>query len=97
TVNPIRYLGAEPVLIDSDRQTWNMDPHLLSKALMQAERCARLPKAVVVVHLFGQCADMDPITEICSHYRVPLLEDAAQALGATYRGAPAGTFGDIAI
>jgi pyridoxal phosphate-dependent aminotransferase EpsN len=97
SVNPIRYLGAEPVLIDSDRQTWNMDPKLLARALSQAEKCVRLPKAVLVVHLFGQCADMDPILEVCSHYRVPVLEDAAEALGATYQGAPAGTLGDIAI
>jgi pyridoxal phosphate-dependent aminotransferase EpsN len=97
SVNPIRYLGAEPVLIDSDQQSWNMDPKLLAKALLQAERCCRLPRAVVVVHLFGQCADMDPILELCGHYHVPVLEDAAEALGATYRGAPAGTLGDVGI
>jgi pyridoxal phosphate-dependent aminotransferase EpsN len=97
TVNPIRYLGAEPVLIDSERQTWNMDPKLLAKALMYAERCGRLPKAVVVVHLFGQCADMEPILDLCRHYGVPVLEDAAEALGAEYRGSAAGTLGDIGI
>jgi pyridoxal phosphate-dependent aminotransferase EpsN len=97
SVNPIRYLGAEPVLIDSEPRSWNMDPKLLAKALLHAERCCRLPRAMVVVHLFGQCADMDPILELCAHYHVPVLEDAAEALGATYRGAPAGALADVAI
>lgn len=97
SVNPIRYLGAEPVLIDSDYATWNMDPQLLAEALKEAADCNRLPKAVVVVHLFGQCADMDPIMEVCRSYGVPVLEDAAEALGAWYRGRPAGTFGDCGI
>jgi len=97
TVNPVRYLGAEPVLIDSDRATWNMDPHLLTAALAEHAAAGRLPRAVVVVHLFGQCADMDPILEVCAHYGVPVLEDAAEALGATYRGRPAGSMGDAAI
>ena len=97
TVNPIRYLGAEPVLIDSERSTWNMDPVLLRQALDEAAEQNRLPKAVVVVHLFGQCADMDPILDACRHYGVPVLEDAAEALGGTYKGRAAGTIGDCGI
>jgi pyridoxal phosphate-dependent aminotransferase EpsN len=96
SVNPIRYLGARPVLIDSDRQTWNMDPGALSEALERAALTNRLPKAVVVVHLYGQCADMDPIVAVCKRYGVPVLEDAAEALGATYKGRPAGTLADLA-
>lgn len=96
SANPIRYLGAEPVFIDSDPFTWNMDPALLSEALHCRAARNRLPKAVVVVHLYGQCADMDPILEVCRKFDVPVLEDAAEALGATYNGKPAGTLGDIA-
>lgn len=97
SVNPVRYLGAEPVLIDSERETWNMDPRLLAAALAQYAAAGRLPKAVVVVHLFGQCADMDAILDACAPYGVPVLEDAAEALGAVYKGRPAGTLGDAAI
>ena len=96
SANPIRYLGAEPVFIDSNRETWNMDPELLASALAERAARNRLPKAIVVVHLYGQIADMDPILEAAGRYGVPVLEDAAEALGATYRGQPAGTFGDIA-
>jgi pyridoxal phosphate-dependent aminotransferase EpsN len=95
TANPIRYLGARPVLLDSDHATWNMDPQILKAALRERARRNRLPKAVLVVHLIGQCADMDPIIEACRHYNVPVLEDAAEALGTTYRGRPAGTLGDV--
>jgi pyridoxal phosphate-dependent aminotransferase EpsN len=97
SVNPVRYVGAEPVLIDSERRTWNMDPHLLAAALAEHAAAGRLPKAVIVVHLFGQCADMDPILEACARYGVAVLEDAAEALGAVYKGRPAGTLGDAAI
>jgi pyridoxal phosphate-dependent aminotransferase EpsN len=97
SVNPVRYLGAEPVLIDSERETWNMDPHLLAAALDEYAAAGRLPKAVVVVHLFGQCANMDPILAACAPYGVAVLEDAAEALGAAYKGRPAGTLGDAAI
>ena len=97
SVNPVRYLGAEPVLIDSDASTWNMDPDLLSRAIRAAADCNRLPKAVIVVHIFGQCADMDPIREICGPHGVPVLEDAAEALGAAYNGKYAGTLGDVGI
>jgi pyridoxal phosphate-dependent aminotransferase EpsN len=96
SANPIRYLGAEPVFIDSDSGTWNMDPALLSHALQERATRNSLPKALVIVHLYGQCADMDPILAVCKRFGVPVLEDAAEALGATYKGRPAGTLGDIA-
>lgn len=96
SANPICYLGATPVFLDSNRETWNLDPHVLADALKDRARRNRLPKAVIVVHLYGQCADMDPILEVCSSYNVPVLEDAAEALGASYKGRKAGRFGDIA-
>ncbi len=96
TCNPVRYLGATPVFLDSDRTTWNLDPDVLETALQEGARAGRLPRALIVVHLYGQCADMEPIAELCRMYEVPLLEDAAQALGATYDGREAGTFGDVA-
>ena len=95
TVNPIRYLSAKPVFLDSDRATWNMDAQILEEALRERARRNRLPRAVIVVHLFGQCADMDPILQVCRTYGVPVLEDAAEALGASYKGRPAGTLGDV--
>lgn len=96
SANPIRYLGAQPVFIDSDRATWNMDPQLLSEALHARAASNKLPKAVVVVHLYGQCADMDPILDVCRQFSVPVLEDAAEALGSTYKGKPAGALAEIA-
>jgi pyridoxal phosphate-dependent aminotransferase EpsN len=92
TANPVRYLGAEPVFIDSERRTWNVDSELLRKALGE-----RRPKAVIVVHLYGQSADMDPILAACAEYGVPVLEDAAEAVGTLYKGKPAGTLGDVGI
>jgi len=94
--NPIRYLGAEPVFLDSDYKSWNLDPNILEDALRQRAQQNKLPRALVVVHLYGQCADMDPILSLCWRYGVPVLEDAAEALGSTYHGRPAGTFGDVA-
>lgn len=96
SANPIRYLGAEPVFLDSNPSTWNLDPELLERALRERAAVNRLPKAVEVVALYGQCADMDPILEVCGRYGVPVLEDAAEALGATYKGKAAGTFGAVA-
>lgn len=96
SVNPIRYLGAEPVFVDSDEATWMMSPALLAEALEDRVRRGRRPRAVVVVHLYGQCADLDPILEACRRHDVPLLEDAAEALGASYKGAPAGSLGEVA-
>lgn len=95
--NPILYLGATPVFIDSDAATWNMCPKALNLAFEDAEKNNKLPKAVVVVNLYGQSADMDPILELCQQYNVPILEDAAESLGATYKGRMSGTIGDIGI
>ena len=97
SVNPIRYLGAAPVLVDSERESWNIDPHLVAHALQDRAKTGKLPKAVVVVHLYGQSADMDPILESCRKYQVPVIEDAAEALGATYKGRPVGTLGRAGI
>ena len=96
STNPILYLGAEPVFIDSDYKTWNMDPNILEEALKQSARVGKLPKALVVVDLYGQSADMDPIRLACERYDVPILEDAAEALGTLYKGKPAGLLGDLA-
>ena len=95
--NPILYEKATPVFIDSDADTWNMCPKALKLAFEEAEKNNKLPKAVVVVNLYGQSADMDPILEICQKYNVPILEDAAESLGATYKGKMSGTIGDIGI
>jgi len=97
TASPITYLGAKPVFIDSDRISWNMNPDLLREALEQRARTGKLPKAVVLVHLYGQSADIDPILEVCNAFEVPLIEDAAESLGATYKGRSPGSFGKVSI
>jgi dTDP-4-amino-4,6-dideoxygalactose transaminase len=97
SANPIVYVGAKPVFIDSDKLSWNMDPHLLEAALEQRAKIGKLPKAVIIVHLYGQSADIDPILKACQQYGVPTIEDAAEALGATYKGRSPGTFGTIGI
>jgi dTDP-4-amino-4,6-dideoxygalactose transaminase len=97
TANPIIYQGAKPVFIDSDRISWNMNPDLLREALEVRSRIGKLPKAVLLVHLYGQCADIEPILSACNEYDIPLIEDAAEALGATYKGQAPGTFGRIGI
>ena len=90
TVNPVVYEGAVPVFIDSERETWNMDPAALEIALKQyGERV----KAVILVHLYGTPAKLDEICSLCEQYHVPLIEDAAESLSATYRGRQTGTFG----
>ncbi len=97
SANAITYLGAKPVFIDSDRISWNMNPELLCAALARRAHIGKLPKAVVLVHLYGQSADIEPILSACDRYSIPLIEDAAEALGATYKGRFAGTFGRIGI
>ena len=93
--NPIRYQHAEPVFIDSDEDSWNMSPAALERALHQASKAGKMPKAVVVVNLYGQSADMDPIVALCDAYDVPIIEDAAESLGARYKGKPSGSFGRL--
>jgi len=97
SANPIRYQGATPVFIDSDESTWNMDPALLAEELDDDARKGRLPKAVVLVHLYGQSADIDPILDACDRHGVALIEDAAEALGATYKEGRPGAFGRSGI
>jgi dTDP-4-amino-4,6-dideoxygalactose transaminase len=97
TANAVAYVRATPVFVDSDPGSWNIDPALLAEALDEAARRGRLPKAVVAVDLYGQCADYEPIVSACRRHGVALVEDAAEALGASYQGQPAGTFGDLAV
>lgn len=89
SANPIAYMGADAVYIDSERETWNMDPEALKRAFELYGR----PKAVVAVHLYGTPAKLDEISAICEEYGVPLIEDAAEALGSEYKGRRCGTFG----
>jgi dTDP-4-amino-4,6-dideoxygalactose transaminase len=97
SVYPIQYLGARPVFIDSERESGNMDPAALAEYLARAARTGRLPKAVIAVHLYGQHADADAIRALCDNFGVQMVEDAAESLGATYRGRPTGTTADYAI
>jgi len=97
SANPIVYQDAEPVFIDSEPDSWNMSPRALERAFEAARSEGWCPRAVVVVNLYGQSADMDPIIELCSHYGAPIVEDAAESLGATYKGKPSGSFGKLAI
>ncbi|AGK52656.1 DegT/DnrJ/EryC1/StrS family aminotransferase [Bacillus sp. 1NLA3E] len=97
SANPIVYQGAEPVFIDSEPETWNMSPNSLKLALEEANTEGNLPKAVIVVNLYGQSAKMDELLSICNHYDVPIIEDAAESLGSTYRGIASGSFGKYGI
>ena len=97
SANPVAYLGAKPVFVDSEPVSWNLDPALVSETIERKARQGRLPKAVVPVHLYGQSADLDPILAICARYDIPVIEDAAEALGATYRGRSPGVFGRAGI
>ncbi len=97
TVNPVVYEKAIPVFIDSDTETWNMDPKALVLAFEKYEKLGKRPRAVIVVHLYGICARIKEILEICKKYKVPLIEDAAESLGSIYHGRYTGTFGDCGI
>jgi pyridoxal phosphate-dependent aminotransferase EpsN len=97
SANPIVYEGGIPVFIDSEPESWNMSPNALKRAFVDAEKTGRLPKAIIVVNLYGQSADMDTLLEICDFYGVPVIEDAAESLGATYKGKASGTLGKFGI
>jgi pyridoxal phosphate-dependent aminotransferase EpsN len=97
SVNPILYQGATPVLIDSEPDTWNMSVPALERALADAKKMGKLPKAVIIVNLYGQSARMDELMELCDAYGVPVVEDAAESLGSEYKGKKSGTFGKFGI
>ena len=97
SANPILYRGAKPVFIDSEWDTWNMSPQALTSAFEDAQAKGRLPKAVIVVNLYGQSAKMDELLAICDSYGVPVIEDAAESLGSSYKGKKSGTFGQFGI
>lgn len=97
SANPIVYQGAEPIFIDSEPETWNMSPQALARALQDASIEGTLPKAVIVVNLYGQSAKMDEILSLCNQYNVPVIEDAAESLGSTYNGKASGTFGKFGV
>lgn len=98
SANPITYLGATPVFIDSERDTWNMDPQLLEQAIIDRKaKTGKYPKAIIPVHLYGMPAKMDDIMAIANRYDIPVLEDAAEALGSTYKGQCCGTFGEYGV
>jgi dTDP-4-amino-4,6-dideoxygalactose transaminase len=97
SANAVTYTGARPVFVDSETTTWGMDPQLLSDALQAARRRGTLPRAVVTVDLYGQCADHDALVNQCRDLGVTVVEDAAEAVGSTYKGRPAGTLGDLGV
>jgi len=97
SANPVCYCGAEPVFVDSEPETWNIDPDLLAEALEALSAEGRRPRALILVQIYGQCAKMEPILELCERFGLPLIEDAAEALGASYRGRPAGSFGRMSF
>ena len=97
SVNPVRYVGATPVLVDAVESTWQVDPGLVVAEVERLARAGSPPRAVVTVDLYGQCADHDPIRAACREHGVLLVEDAAEALGASYRGRAAGSLGDVGV
>lgn len=97
SANPIVYCGARPVFIDSEPETWNMSPQALERALLDARREGQLPKAVIVVNLYGQSAKMDEIVQLCDGFDIPIIEDAAESLGSTYHGKASGSFGRFGV
>tara|TARA_B100000795_G_scaffold5640_1_gene4142 strand:+ start:289 stop:1428 length:1140 start_codon:yes stop_codon:yes gene_type:complete len=97
STNPIVYLGAKPVFIDSEKDTWNMCPILLENAIIELSLKDEKPKAIILVHLYGYPAKMNEILAISKKYSIPLIEDAAEAIGSSYNGIPLGTFGDLGV
>lgn len=97
SANPIVYLGATPVFVDSEEDTWNMSPVLLEQAIQEGIKRGKKPKAIIPVHLYGMPYKVDEINAIAKHYEIPVVEDSAEALGSHYKGQKCGTFGDMAI
>jgi dTDP-4-amino-4,6-dideoxygalactose transaminase len=96
-INPIIYQNANPILVDSDLESWNMNPFLLVEAIKDRIAKGKKPKAIVLVHLYGMPAKIDQIRSIASSYQIPIIEDAAEALGSKFNGEPCGTMGDLSI
>lgn len=97
TANPIAYQGATPVFVDSESETWNIDPFLLEETILDRIKKGKKPKAIVVVHLYGMPAKLDEILAVANKYEIPLVEDAAEAVGSSYNGKACGTFGEIGV
>ena len=97
SANPIRYQLATPIFVDSEEETWNIDPILLEKAIIDRTKNGNKPKALILVHLYGVSAKMDEILSICKKYEIPIIEDAAEALGSLYKGKALGTFGKFGV
>ncbi|WP_305038967.1 aminotransferase class I/II-fold pyridoxal phosphate-dependent enzyme [Fulvivirga maritima] len=97
TCNPIVYQGAHPVFVDSEEDTWNMDPELLKEGIEDRIKSGKKPKAIIVVHLYGMPAKMDLIMKVAREFDIPVIEDAAEGLGASYDGKKLGSFGDLSI
>ncbi|HMX03141.1 MAG TPA: aminotransferase class I/II-fold pyridoxal phosphate-dependent enzyme, partial [Chitinophagales bacterium] len=97
SANPIIYQGATPVFVDCDATSWNMDPNLCESAIKELIAKGKKPKAIILVHLYGMPSDMDAFIRISHQYDIPLIEDAAESLGATYRNQHTGTFGEFGI
>ena len=96
SANPIKYLGANPIFVDSEEDTWNISPEWLEKAILDRKaKTGKLPKAIIPVYLYGMPAKMDEICAIAAKYDIPIMEDAAEAMGATYKGRQCGTFGEF--
>ena len=97
SVNPICYLGAQPILVDSEKDTWNCDPIFLEEAIIDRVAKGNKPKAFILVHLYGMPSKMDEILEVCDKHEIPVIEDAAEALGSSYKGKKMGTFGALGV
>lgn len=97
SANPITYLGATPIFVDSEKETWNLCPELLEEAIRDRIKQGKLPKAIIAVHLYGMPYKVDEVHQIAKNYGIPVIEDSAEALGSTYHNQKCGTFGDIGI
>lgn len=97
SANPITYVGANPVFIDSEPETWNMCPKALEEAIVEGDKNRKKPKAIIVVHLYGMPAKMDEIMAVANKYQIPVIEDAAEALGSKYKNRKCGTFGEMSL
>lgn len=97
SANPIKYLGASPIFVDSERDTWNLSPELLEKAILDRMANGKKPKAIIAVHLYGMPYKIDEVSQIAKSYGIPIVEDSAEALGSTYQNTKCGSFGDIGV